>query len=169
MPDKWTRGRSGQSRPITRLGYQVGQGVLLRGPQFFKTISNIFKLCPTHFPRGPKIFLGGLRPSWLRAWGKVVTVRPPKRLAQVRSSLLFLQRQVAKLANRLLYSWSLLRCNTARNLQMFTSSYGSSCFAACDQGSHWGFFPPISVFFSRPVCLGLILKKLAWNLCFLKW
>jgi len=69
--------------------------------------------------------------------GKVVTARPPTRLVQVRSSLLCLQRQVAKLASRLLYSWSLLRTNnTAINLQMFTSSYGTRRFAACDQGSH---------------------------------
>jgi len=26
-------------------------------------------------------------PLWLRSWGKVVTARPPTRLAQVRSSL----------------------------------------------------------------------------------
>jgi len=59
----------------------------------------------------------GFRPSWLRTWGKVVTATPPTRIAQVRCSLLCLQRQVAKLA-RELYSWSLLRNNnTAINLQ----------------------------------------------------
>jgi len=48
-----------------------------------------------------------------------------------------LQRQVAKLASGLLYSWSLLRNNnTAINLQMFTSSCGSSRFVTCDQDSH---------------------------------
>jgi len=37
-----------------------------------------------------------------------------------------LQRQIAKLASGLLCSWSLLRNNnTAKNLQMFSSSYGS--------------------------------------------
>jgi len=47
------------------------------------------------------------------------------------------ERQVAKLASGLLYSWSLLRNNkTAINLQIFTSSYGSKRFTACDQGSH---------------------------------
>jgi len=47
------------------------------------------------------------------------------------------QRQIAKLASGLLYSWSLWRSNnTAINLQMFSSSYGSRGFAACDQGSH---------------------------------
>jgi len=44
---------------------------------------------------------------------------------------------LAKLASGLLYSWSLLRNNnTAINLQMFTSRYGSRLFGAWDQGSH---------------------------------
>jgi len=51
--------------------------------------------------------------------------------------------------------------NTAVKLQMFNSSYSSRRFAACDQGSHWVFFPPRSVF-SRPVCLG-------YYECYLKW
>jgi len=81
------------------------------------------------------------------------------RLAQVCSSLLCQQRQVAKLASGLLYSWSLLRNNnTVIHLEMFTSSYGSRRFAACDQGSHWGFFPSRSVF-SRSVCLGYYEKS----------
>jgi len=102
----------------------------------------------------------GLRPSWLWAWGKVVTARSPTRLAQVRSSLLCMQRRVAKPANGLLYSWSLLRNNnTAINLQMFTSSYGSRRFAACDQGSHWGSFSTQICFFNWPVCLCLITKN----------
>jgi len=64
------------------------------------------------------------------------------------ATLLCLQKQVAKLTSGLLYSWSLLRNNnTAINLQMFTSSYGSRRFAACDQGSHLGFFHP-DLFFS---------------------
>ena len=84
---------------------------------------------------------------------------PPTRLAQVRSSLLCLQMQVAKLASGLLYSGSLLRNNnTAKNLQMFTSSYGSRRFGAWDKGSHWGFFSPRSIF-SRPVCLGYYWKS----------
>jgi len=42
-------------------------------------------------------------------------------------AMALLQRQIAKLASRLLYSWSLLRNNnTAINLEMFTLSYGSS-------------------------------------------
>jgi len=48
---------------------------------------------------------------------------------------------------RLFYCWSYLRSNnTATNPQMFTSSCSNRCFSACDQGSHWGFFPPRSVF-----------------------
>jgi len=61
----------------------------LRGAQIFETMSNTF------FQGGEKNFRG-LRPTWLRAWGKVVTARPPTRLPQVRSSLLCLQRQVAR-------------------------------------------------------------------------
>jgi len=69
------------------------------------------------------------------------------------------QRQIAKLANGLLYSWSLWRNNnTTINFQMFSSSYGSSRFATCDQGSHCGLFPPRSDF-SRPVCTGLLMKN----------
>jgi len=41
---------------------------------------------------------------------------------------------------------------------MFTSSYGSRRFAACDQGFHWGFFHP-GLFFSRPVCPGYYEKS----------
>jgi len=79
--------------------------------------------------------------------GKVVTARPRHVLAQVRSSLLCLQRQVAKLASGLLCSWSLLRNNnTALNLQMFTLSYGSRRFGARGQGTHLRVFPPRSVF-----------------------
>jgi len=89
----------------------------LRGAQIFETMSNTF------FQGGEKNFRG-LRPTWLRAWGKVVTARPPTHLAQVRSSLLCLQRQVAKLASAQLYSWTLLRnYNTAINLKKFTSVF----------------------------------------------
>jgi len=97
-----------------------------------------------------KQFLWGFAPP---GYGdKVVIARPtrdkvviakPTRLAQVRGSLLYLQRRVAKLASELLYSWSVLRNNnTAVNFQMFTSSYRSRRFAACDQGSHGEFFYP---------------------------
>jgi len=50
---------------------------------------------------------------------------------------LYLQRQVTKLVSGLLHYWSLL-CNnmTVVKLQMFTSSYGSRRFVACDQGFH---------------------------------
>jgi len=51
--------------------------------------------------------------------------------------LLCVQRQFAEPASGLFYCWSLLRNNnTAINLHMFTSSYGSRRFSACDQGSH---------------------------------
>ena len=47
--------------------------------------------------------------------------------------LLWLPRQVAKLASGLFYGWSLLRNNnTAINLQTFTSSYCGRRFSACD-------------------------------------
>jgi len=74
--------------------------------------------------------------------------------------LLWLQRQVAKLSSGLFCCWSLLRNSTmAMNLQTITSSYGSRRFAACDQGSHWGFFSRRSAFSSRPGCLGLLTKN----------
>ena len=41
---------------------------------------------------------------------------------------------------------------------------GQQAFSACDQG----FFSPRSAFFSRPECLGLIMKKIALNLGYLK-
>jgi len=54
---------------------------------------------------------------------------------------------IAKHVSRLLFYWSLLRNNnTAINLQMFTSSYGSRRFASWDQGSYWGFFLPYLYF-----------------------
>ena len=69
------------------------------------------------------------------------TRKSTKKQAQIRgenaSLATLLQRQVAKLASGLLYSRSLLRNNNmAVNLQMFTLSYSSRRFAACDQGSH---------------------------------
>jgi len=48
-------------------------------------------------------------------------------------SILFLQRQVAKLASVLFHRWSLLRNNNmATNLQRFTSNNGRRRFTACD-------------------------------------
>ena len=86
--------------------------------------------------------------------------RGPRHVTQVRSSLLCLRRQVAKLASGMLYSWSLLRNNnTAIYLQMFTSSYGSRRFGAWDRRSPTeGFFHPY-LLFSRPVCLGYYEKS----------
>jgi len=57
--------------------------------------------------------------------------------------LLCLQEQVANLARRLFYCWSLLHNNnTAINLQKFPSSYGKRRFSAWVQGSHCRLFPP---------------------------
>jgi len=80
-------------------------------------------------------------------------------LAQLRSSFLGQQKQVATRVSGLLYSWSLLRnSNTAINLHKFTSSYGSRRFAAWDQGCRWGFFPP-GCLYSRRLCLGYYEKS----------
>ena len=51
-----------RTRPVTSLGHQEGRRVFWEGPNFFFAVSNIFKLYPTHFSRGTKNFLGGLRP-----------------------------------------------------------------------------------------------------------
>jgi len=115
------------------------------------------------FQKKPKVFkksqnfknLASKNSSWQPC------AKPPTRLAQVRSSILCLQRQVAKLASGLLYSWSLLRnSNTAINLQMFTSSYGSRRFGARHgtRAPTEGFSTQIC-FFSRPVCLGYYEKS----------
>ena len=119
-------------------------------------MSNYFKLCPTHFSKGENKIWGGLRP--VTGLGQSCDPRDAWRKCAVRS---FVCRQVAILASHLLYSWSsLCNNNMAINLQMFTSSYGSRRFSACDQDSHWGFFHP-DLFFSRPVRLGLIMKNRA--------
>jgi len=44
-----------RARPVTSLGHQVGRRVFWEGPK-------IFKLCPTHFSRGAKIFARGASP-----------------------------------------------------------------------------------------------------------
>ena len=80
--------------------------------------------------------------------------------AHVRFYACGVQKQVEKLANGFFYCWSLWRNNnTAINPQKFTSSYGSRRFSVCDQGCHCGVFPFRSAFFSRPGCLGLIIKN----------
>ena len=48
------------SRPVTSLGHQGGEEFSKRG-QIFRTMSNSFKIRPTHFSFGGKIFLGRLR------------------------------------------------------------------------------------------------------------
>jgi len=114
--------RAKQTR--NQLGTPGGAKSFLRGSQIL--------LCPIFFEAMSNTFFHGGEKSW----GKVVTARPPTRLVQVRSLHLCPQRQVAKLASGLMYSWSLFRNNnTAMNLQMFASSYSGRRFAACDQGS----------------------------------
>jgi len=67
---------------------------------------------------------------------------------------------MAKFASGLFYCWYLLHNNNAViNLQTFTSIYGSKDFSSCDQGSHCGILPSRSALFSRPGCLGLIMKN----------
>jgi len=64
-------------------------------------------------------------------------------------------------SERLFYCRSLLRNNnTVINPQMFTSSYGSRRFSECDRTELplRGFTTQIC-FFSRPGCLGLIIKN----------
>jgi len=55
----WTQARN-------QLGTTVGVKSFLRGAQIFWTVSKNFRLCPTSFVGGAKIFLGGLRSPW--AW-----------------------------------------------------------------------------------------------------
>ena len=74
-------------------------------------------------------------------------------------TLLCPQRQVAELASGLFDCLSLLRNdNTTMKLQTFTSSCGTRRFSACDQGSPVFFSAQICCF-SRPGCLGLIMKN----------
>jgi len=51
-----------------QLGTPGGAKSFLIRSQTFQTMSNSLKLFPTHYSRGVKKFLGGLRPPWLRAW-----------------------------------------------------------------------------------------------------
>ena len=52
-----------------QLGTPGGAKSFLRGTQFFKTMSNGIKLCPTHFSRGPKNFAGGKAPLQPSGYG----------------------------------------------------------------------------------------------------
>ena len=75
-----------------------------------------------------------------------------------------MQRQVGKLASGLLYSWSLSRNNnTAINLEMFISSYGSRRFSACDQGSHC-FFSHSDLFFES-TCVSRFNYEKSHEIC----
>ena len=49
------------------LGTPGGVKSFARGAKIFWTMSNSFNLCPTHFSRGEKNFLGGASHPWLRA------------------------------------------------------------------------------------------------------
>jgi len=60
-----------KSQARNQLGTPGGAKSFLRGAQNFWTVSNNFKLCPTHLSRGAKTFLGGASPPWLRAWRKL--------------------------------------------------------------------------------------------------
>ena len=64
-------GRDGHRTAVqarNQLGTLGGAKSFLRVAQICLTMSKTLKLCPTHFSRGgAKIFLGGLRPHWLRA------------------------------------------------------------------------------------------------------
>ena len=55
-----------------QFGTPGGAKNFLRGVQYFWTMSNSFKWCPTHFSRGGKKFSRGSKPPllspWLRAW-----------------------------------------------------------------------------------------------------
>jgi len=66
----WSFGHNVCDQVRNQLGTPGGAKSFPRGAQIFWTMSNIFKLCPTHFSRWGENFLGGLRPPappWLRA------------------------------------------------------------------------------------------------------
>jgi len=65
-PNSFSHGSAGNPsagalniRPVTSFVPQGGAKSFPRGAQLFLTLSNIFKLRPTHFSRGAKIFLRG--------------------------------------------------------------------------------------------------------------
>ena len=58
--------RNDYEQARNQLGIPGRANSFLRGAQIFWTASNSFKLCPTHFSRGAKNFLGGLHCPWLR-------------------------------------------------------------------------------------------------------
>jgi len=49
-------------RPVTSLGHQEGRRVFREGSKFFELCPIFLNLCPTHFSRGAKNYLGELRP-----------------------------------------------------------------------------------------------------------
>jgi len=56
------------NKPVTSLGHQAGRK-LFGGDQIFKSMSNSFKLCPTHFFRGAKNFVEGEAPMCPPGYG----------------------------------------------------------------------------------------------------
>jgi len=65
----------GLKQARNQIGTPGGAKSFLRGAQIFGTMSNIFKLCPTHFTRGGENFSRRaspfLRNPWLRAWSQM--------------------------------------------------------------------------------------------------
>jgi len=61
-----------KQQALNHFGTQGGAKNFLRGVPIFLTMTNNFKLCPTHFSRGgAKNFVGGIYPPaspCLRAW-----------------------------------------------------------------------------------------------------
>ena len=68
------------TRPVTSLGLQDGRRVFWERAKIFELCPIYFRLCPTHFSRGSKNFLGDASlplPPWLRAswWPWVISTR----------------------------------------------------------------------------------------------
>ena len=78
-----------------QLGTPGGAESFPRGSQIFWTMSNIFKLCRTHFSRGgeqiSRVFFLPLRPPWLRACSEMHSRRPRTRAFPVLMMLTSLQ------------------------------------------------------------------------------
>jgi len=71
------------NRPVTSLWHQEGRRVFW-GAHIFWTMSNSFKLCPTHFSwRGEKIFLEGASP--LLVTGLLINTKTTKGQSTLRS------------------------------------------------------------------------------------
>jgi len=112
----------------------------LRGARIFETLSNIFKLCPTHFCRGVKTILRA--PPLVRSYRAKSLPRSPDTLsASVRS--LYLLRQVAKLASGLLYCVTIPR---QQNLKCSLQIMVVSVLPHVTRAPTEGFFHPDLIF-----------------------